>query len=142
MVLRILQMVYHTASLLRTQIVRHDQRICPLDPGMQSQAISHRDRRRIPIKGHAMESLEGPNLIFSLILPPPKRTDLAYDPGVTLTLQSIAEHLSQKKNEDAENAIAESEKPGIEEIKAEDLGLLPQSPRSRTSSLTSLIPWM
>ena len=87
-----------------------------------------------------MESLEGLNLIFLLILRPPKRTDLAYDPGVTLTLQSIAEHSSQKKNEDVENAIAESEKPGIEEIKGEDLELLPQGPRSRTSSLISLIP--
>ena len=140
MVPRILQMVYHMASLLRTQIVRYDQRICLLDLGMQSQAISHRDRRRIPTKGHAMESLEGLNLIFLLILRPPKKTDLAYVLGVTLTLQSIAEHSSQKKNEDVENAIAESEKPGIEEIKGEDLGLLPQGPRSRTSSLISLIP--
>lgn len=140
MVPRVLQMLYHMASLLRTQIGRHDQRICLLDLEMQSQAINHRDRRRIPTKGHATESLEGLNLISLLILRPPKRTDLAYDLGVTLTLQSIAEHLSQKKNEDVENAIAESEKPGIEEIKGEDQGLLPQSPRSQTSSLTSSIP--
>ena len=87
-----------------------------------------------------MESLEGLNLIFLLILRPPKKTDLAYDLGVTLILQSIAEHLSQKKNEDVENVIAESEKLGTEEIKGEDLGLLPRGPRSQTSNLTSLIP--
>lgn len=140
MVPRILRMVYHMASLLRTQIVRHDQRICLLELEMQSQAISHRDRRRIPTKGLAMESLEGLNLMFLLILRPPKRKDLAYDLGVTLTRQSIAEHSSQKKNGDAENAIAESEKPGIEETKREGQGLLHRGPRSRTSSLILLIP--
>ena len=66
--------------------------------------------------------------------------DLDYDQGVILTLQSIAEQLSRKKNEDVGNAIAESERPDIEEIKGEDLGLLPRGPRSQTSSLTSLIP--
>ena len=140
MVPQILQMVDHMASLLRTQIVRHDQRICLLELEMQSQAISHRDHRRIPTRGHAMEILEGLNLIFLLIPRPPKRTDLAYDLGVTRTLQSIAEHSFQKKNDDAENAIAASEKPGIEEIKEEGQGLLHRGPRSRTSSLISLIP--
>lgn len=133
-------MVYHMVSLLRTQIVHHDQRTCLLDLEMQLQAISRRDRRRIPAKGHATESLEALNLIFLRILRLPKRTDLACDLGVTPTLQSIAEHLSQRKNEDAGNAIAESEKPGTEEIKVEDQGHLPQGPRSRTSSLTSSIP--
>lgn len=86
-----------------------------------------------------MESLEGLNLTFLLTQRPPKRKDLDYDLGVTLTLQSIAEQLTRKKNEDVGNAIAESERPGIEEIKGEDLGLLPRGPRSQTSSLTSLI---
>ena len=142
MVPRMLQMVHHMASLLPTQIVRHDQRIYLLELETQSQVISHRDRRRIPTTGHATGNLEGLNLIFLLILRPPKRTDLAYDLGVTLTLQSVAEHLFQKKNEDAESAIAESEKPGIEEIKEGGQGLLHRGPRSRTSSLILLIPWM
>ena len=86
-----------------------------------------------------MESLEGLSLIFLLILRHQKRTVLACDLGVTLTLPSIAVHLSQRKNEDVENAIAESEKPGTEEIKVEDQGHLPLGPRSRTSSLISLI---
>ena len=89
-----------------------------------------------------MESREGLNLTFLLTRRPPKRMDLDYDLGVTLTLQSIAEQLTRKKNEDVGNAIAESERPDIEEIKAEDLGLRPRDPRSQTSNLTSLIPWM
>ncbi len=84
-------MVYHLVSLLHTQIVCHDQKICLLDPEMRSQAINHRDRRRIPINGHAMESLEGLNLTSLLTQRPLKREDLDYDPGVTLTLQLIAE---------------------------------------------------
>ena len=87
-----------------------------------------------------MESLEGLNLTFLLTQRHPRRMDLDYDQGVILTLQSIAEPLSRKKNEDVGNAIAESERPGIEEIKGEDLGLLPQGPRSQASSLISLIP--
>ena len=87
-----------------------------------------------------MESLEGLNLTFLLTRRPPKRMDLDYDLGVTLTLQSIAEQSFRKKNEDVGNAIGESERPGIEETKGEDLGLLPRGPRSQTSSLTSLIP--
>ena len=87
-----------------------------------------------------MENLEGLNLTFLLTQRPLKRKELDYDLGVTPTLQSIAEQLSQKKNEDVGNAIAESERPGIEETKGEDLGLLLRGPRSRTSSLTSLIP--
>ena len=87
-----------------------------------------------------MESLEGPNLTFLLTRRPPKRKGLDYDLGVTLTLQSIAEQLTRKKNEDVGNAIAESERLGIEEIKGEDLGLLPRGLRSQTSSLISLIP--
>ena len=133
-------MAYHLASLLHTRIVRHDQRTCLLDTEMRSQAISHRDRRRILTNGLAMESLEGRNSTFLLTRRPPRRKDLDYDPDVTLTLQSIAEQLSRKKNEDVGNAIAESERPGIEEIKGEDQGLLPRGPRSQTSSLTSLIP--
>lgn len=133
-------MAYHLASLLHTRIVHHDQRICLLDPEMRSQAINHRDRRRILTNGHAMENLEGLNLTFLLTQRPLKRKELDYDLGVTPTLQSIAEQLSQKKNEDVGNAIAESERPGIEETKGEDLGLLLRGPRSRTSSLTSLIP--
>ena len=87
-----------------------------------------------------MESLEGLNLTYLLTRRPQKREDLDYDLGVTLILQSIAEQSTRKKNEDVGNAIAESERLGIEEIKGEDQGLLPRGPRSQTSSLTSLIP--
>ena len=133
-------MAFNLASLLHTRIVRHEQRICLLDPEMRSQAINHRDRRRTLTNGLAMESLEGRNSTFLLTRRHPRRKDLDYDPDATLTLQSIAEQLSRKKKEDVGNAIAESERPGIEEIKGEDQALLPRGPRSQTSSLTSLIP--
>ena len=107
-------MAFNLASLLRTRIVRHDQRICLLDLEMRSQAINHRDRRRILTNGLAMESLEGRSSTSSLTRRPPRRKDLDYDPDVTLTRQSIAVRLSRKKKEDVGNAIAESERPGIE----------------------------